>query len=54
MLSSEYRGCPCCSTCCEEPEPFHPEHDCIEDETVCEECYLTECHSCGRRCHCEI
>lgn len=49
-------GCPCGThgRCCTDPKTTTPEHDEPEDDSFCEECYGTECLTCGKVCYCEL
>jgi len=51
----------CCTvlngTCCEDPTPVCPEHECVkelDDEDFCEMCFHTECLNCETYCSCEV
>lgn len=61
MTSSEVEtevraGCPCGERgdCCDDPQPVPYEHECDEIDEFCEDCYATECTTCGRVCHCGV
>lgn len=45
--------CPCCDDCCDNSRLFTPEHKC-SDESVCEDCYVTECKNCEKSCCCDL
>jgi len=44
--------CPCSGKCCDKPDLFTPEHNCCE--SVCEDCFVTECGSCYKSCCCDL
>lgn len=48
-------GCPCGThgQCCNQPDLYTPDHEC-SDESVCEDCYVTACRTCGNSCSCDL
>ena len=51
MIKNE-NGCPCLKDCCDESDIHNPAHLC--DEDFCEECYRSECSTCGQSCYCDL
>jgi len=52
-----YDGCPCGTygKCCNGTSGcVTPEHECEDDEFICEACYVSECLDCGATCSCDL
>ena len=47
-----YYGCPCQNDCCNKPDITTPKHKCKGE--FCDECYGSECISCGSICYCDL
>lgn len=47
-------GCPCGDDCCDNPSIGCPEHECEDNDGICEDCYSLECDNCDKSCCCNI
>ena len=47
-------GCPCGRDCCNNPQVINPEHECENHDGICEDCFVSECESCGKTCCCDL
>ena len=50
-------GCPCGTygPCCTTPDLYVPEHEePVDDDEICEQCFVLACANCAASCACDL